>query len=342
MPVDSSTPVSCGTDRARTDTWGRTGSVSGKHPRMGYAREVERGGILGSGMSGLYRRSAASTIFRPLAIDETQVRCWMKRRDFLQLVTAGAVATGIPAFARDPIGRSGPPRFQLGIAAYSLRNYFAYSRGKEQKVATDGPAIDMVGFLDYCVSQNVDAAELTSYFFTPNAPDRYFLDLKHQAFLRGVTISGTAIGNNFTVGAGPKLEQEIADAIAWIDRASLLGAPHIRFFAGTGKQLADDPDRLGEACEAIDRCAQHAAEKGIFLGIENHGNLTSDQMLQIMARVESPWVGINLDTGNFWSEDPYSDLEKCVPYAVNVQVKVSMKNPEGKTYPADLRRSLTS
>ncbi len=262
----------------------------------------------------------------------------MKRRDFLQLVAAGTATTGLPTFARDPIVRSGPPRFQLGIAAYSLRRYFPFSRGKAQEVASDGTAIDMVGFLDYCVSQKVDAAELTSYFFTPDAPDSYFVDLKHQAFLRGVTISGTAIGNNFTVGAGPKLEQEIQDALAWIDRASLLGAPHIRFFAGTGKQLEDAPDRLEEACEAIHRCAQRAAEKGIFLGIENHGNLTGEQMLQIMSRVKSPWVGINLDTGNFLSDDPYADLEKCVPYAVNVQVKVSMKNPEGKTYPADMNR----
>lgn len=267
----------------------------------------------------------------------------MKRREFLQLaaagaVTSGAVTTGTWSFARDPIGRTGPPRFQLGIAAYSLRTYFAYSRGKSQKVANDGQAIDMVGFLDYCVSQNVDAAELTCYFFTPDAPDSYFVDLKHQAFLRGVTISGTAIGNNFTVGAGQKLEQEVQDAMAWIDRASLLGAPHIRFFAGTGKQLVDEPTRLDEACEAIERCAQRAAEKGIFLGIENHGNLTGDQMLQIMAKVNSPWVGINLDTGNFLSEDPYADLERCVPYAVNVQVKVSMKDPGGKSYPADMRR----
>ena len=262
----------------------------------------------------------------------------MKRRGFLQLAAASVALSSVPTLAREPIGRTGPPRFQLGLAAYSLRRYFSFSRGKPQQPAGDGPAIDMFGFLDYCVAQNLDAAELTSYFFQTDAPDGYFLDLKQHAFLRGITISGTAIGNNFTVGAGPKLEKEIEDALQWIDRASLLGAPHIRFFAGTGNELAKEPQRLDEACEAIHRCAQRAAEKGVFLGIENHGNLTSDQMLQIMQRVESPWVGINLDTGNFLSDDPYGDLEKCVPFAVNVQVKVNMKNPDGKLYPADMQR----
>lgn len=262
----------------------------------------------------------------------------MRRRQFIQLSAAGAIAVSTPALARGPIARSGPPRFQVGLAAYSLRDYFAYMKGKPHKPAGDGPAIDMVGFLDYCVAQNVDAAELTSYFFKPDAEDDYFLQLKQEAFLRGLTISGTAIGNNFTIGKGPKLDAEIEEAIAWIDRASLLGAAHIRFFAGTGKQLADEPSRLDEASDALNQCAAHAARKGIFLGVENHGGLTPEQLLAIMQRADSPWIGINLDTGNFSSDDPYGDLEKCVDYAVNVQVKVSMKTPDGKKYAADFPR----
>jgi sugar phosphate isomerase/epimerase len=262
----------------------------------------------------------------------------MQRRQFIQLSAAGAITMATPSLARGPIERSGPPRFQIGLAAYSLRNYFSYMKGKTRQPAADGAAIDMVGFLDYCVAQGFDTAELTSYFFPPDADDAYFLDLRHQAFLRGVTISGTAIGNNFTVGKGKKLDAEIEQAIAWIDRASLLGAPHIRFFAGTGRQLEEDPARLQEACDALNHCAEHAAGKGIFLGVENHGKLTPEQMLQIMERTDNRWVGINLDTGNFISSDPYQDLERCVDYAVNVQVKVNMKSPEGKEYPADFKR----
>ncbi len=263
----------------------------------------------------------------------------MRRRTFLKLSTIGiCTAASAIARARGPIRRSGAARFQVGLAAYSLRNYFSYIKGKANKPASDGPAIDMIGFLDYCVAQGFDAAELTSYFFQPNPDDDYFRRLKHEAFLRGVTISGTAIGNNFTIGKGPKLDAEIEQAITWIDRAAILGAPHIRFFAGTGKQLADDPGRLTEATDAINHCAKHAAKKGIFLGIENHGRLSAEQMLQIMQHTDSDWVGINLDTGNFLSEDPYADLEKCVDYAVNIQVKVNMKSPQGKEYPADMAR----
>ena len=118
----------------------------------------------------------------------------------------------------------------------------------------------------------------------------------------------------------------------------MLGAPHIRFFAGKGKELAEDASRMDDAIGALSRCAEYAAKKGIFLGVENHGGLTPDQLLSIVQRVDSPWVGINLDTGNFHTDDPYGDLVQCVDYAVNVQVKASMKTPEGKKYPADLNR----
>ncbi|MEM8669678.1 MAG: sugar phosphate isomerase/epimerase family protein [Planctomycetota bacterium] len=266
----------------------------------------------------------------------------MQRRQFLQCSIAGAAAISMSsrehAIGRDPIARTGPSRFQVGLAAYSLRQYFSFSKGKDQKPRSDGKAIDMPGFLDFCVANDFDTAELTSYFFRPNADDQYFLNLKREAYKRGITISGTAIGNNFTVGKGPKLEKEIEDAIAWIDRAALLGAPHIRFFAGTGKQLNANPARLVEATDALNRCADHAASKGIFLGVENHGNLTAEQMLAIMDRTDNPWVGINLDTGNFLSDDPYRDLEICAPYAVNIQVKVKMKSPSGEHYEADFDR----
>ncbi|WP_286177812.1 sugar phosphate isomerase/epimerase family protein [Rhodopirellula sp. JC639] len=224
------------------------------------------------------------------------------------------------------------------MAAYSLRSYFSFMKGKRKEPAGGGKAIDMVGFLDYCAEQDLEAAELTSYFFPPDADDAYFLELRRQAFLRGVTISGTAIGNNFTQGAGDKLDREIETALEWIDKAAVLGAPHIRFFAGKGKELDDHPERMGEAVAAMKRCAERAGRRGVFLGIENHGNLRPDQLLPIVHAVDHPWVGINLDTGNFYSEDPYRDLEQCVPYAVNVQVKMNMKKPDGTEYPADLDR----
>lgn len=274
----------------------------------------------------------------------------LSRRRF---VAYGALACGAssmgspgkqpPAFAVEPFGRKSGSRFRIGLSAYSLRPHFQFMKGKPQKSKIDegvGSKLSILDFLDYCVEQRIDVAELTSYFFKPG-PDGFPTDealrtLKREAFLRGITISGTAIGNNFTVGRGPRFDQEVADAKRWIEKASVLGAPHIRFFAGTAEQLAAAPTRMDEAVEGLMQCAQLAEQKGVFIGVENHGRLNGDQMLEIMKRIDSPWVGINLDTGNFQTEEPYRDLERCVPFAVNVQVKTQMRRPDGSKYPADL------
>ncbi|MEM1228191.1 MAG: sugar phosphate isomerase/epimerase family protein [Planctomycetota bacterium] len=245
--------------------------------------------------------------------------------------------------ARQPISRDGEARFRLGLAAYSLRPKFQFMKGKRQRLKSgDAPGMTMLDFLDYCVEMNVDGAELTSYFIEPGSDgfptDDHLRDLRHAAFVRGLTICGTAIGNNFTVGPGEKMDREIAAAQTWIRKASVLGAPHIRFFAGTAAQLASAPTRMEEAIEGIQKCAALAAKHGIFLGVENHGKLSADQMIQLIRGIESRWVGINLDTGNFISDDPYADLERCVPYAVNVQVKVTMTDEAGNRTPADIPR----
>ena len=54
--------------------------------------------------------------------------------------------------------------------------------------------------------------------------------------------------------------------------------------------------------------------------------------------MKSPWFGVNLDSGNFHSDDPYAELAKIAPYALNAQIKVVMSGPEKKKEPADFKR----
>lgn len=69
-------------------------------------------------------------------------------------------------------------------------------------------------------------------FLPDPPPDKYLQRLRRRAFLAGLTVSGTAIGNTFTYPAGPDRDREIAYTKLWIDRAADMGAPTIRIFAG--------------------------------------------------------------------------------------------------------------
>ena len=62
----------------------------------------------------------------------TRISPLMNRRHFLAS-SLGLVAAS-PLAAIGPIQRAGQSRMQLGVAAYSFREAFQWSRGKEQKV----------------------------------------------------------------------------------------------------------------------------------------------------------------------------------------------------------------
>jgi sugar phosphate isomerase/epimerase len=263
------------------------------------------------------------------------------RREFLQrsaIALAGLAAlSGAPtASAIESFKRAGKPQLRLSLAAYSFRQFFKDSKDAK----ADAPRrIDMLGFINYCAEQNC-AAETTSYYFPASVTDEFLLKVKRQAFLRGVEISGTAVGNTFTHKPGPKRDAEIKSVKAWVDHAAVLGAPHIRVFAGAPQGTTKEEAK--KLCiEAMEECCEYAGTKGVFLGLENHGGIVAESadILEIVRAVKSPWCGINLDTGNFRTDDPYRDLELIAPYAVNVQWKAEVQPRAAKQkQTADLKR----
>ncbi len=262
----------------------------------------------------------------------------MNRRRFLPIALAGLGAARLRAI--EPFNRPGPSRLRPGVAAYSFRDYFRWAQGKEQPPRDNREPWSPADFIDWCAGHGVPGAELTSYYFPPDAGEAYLLRVKRHAFLRGVQITGTAVGNNFALPKGPKLDSEIAATKAWIDRAAVLGAPHVRLFAGAKPPDLPEEEAFANCLAAYQECLDHAAAKGIFLGIENHGGIVADPaaLVRLVRAADSPWAGINLDTGNFNTEDPYADLALIAPYAVNVQLKTEIRRKGAATEPADLAR----
>jgi sugar phosphate isomerase/epimerase len=239
-----------------------------------------------------------------------------------------------------PFRRRGGPRLLLSLAAYSFRNYFKDADHERDAVVDPSRKIDLFQFLDYCAEQGCQGAELTSYYFPKPLPEQFLIRLKRHAFLRGIEISGTAVGNTFTDPKGDKRSQEIALVKRWIDHAQEMGAPHVRVFAGSAPRGMEKGQAKKLCIEGLEDCCSYAAAKGIFLGLENHGGIVAEaqDLLEIVQAVDSPALGINLDTGNFNTSDPYADLERCAPYAINVQLKGEL-HPRGQPKTAaDLTR----
>ncbi len=256
------------------------------------------------------------------------------KRDFLKTVGAVSATAGLGVTlpvclpAASPVQRKGKPRLNLSLAAYSFRDYFNTATHAQNRPA-DVKSIDMHDFIDYCADHNLDGAELTSYYLDPEISRSELTALKRHAFLRGIAISGTAVGNVFTLPKGTKRDSQIAHVKKWIDNAAHMGAPHVRVFAGgiNGQSLKQAQSMCIKALEEV---GEYAGERGVFLGIENHGGIVAeaDSLLEIVRATQSEWVGINLDTGNFHTDDVYGDIARCVPDTVNVQLKVQVQ-PRG-------------
>lgn len=254
----------------------------------------------------------------------------IQRRTFLRGAAAAAALAVSPRLrAGDPIGRSRPSHLKLSLAAYSYRDL----------LTGDSPSMDLFDFADRAADLGLDAIEPTTYYFPKDVDSAYLHQLRRHAFLLGLDISGTAIGNDFCVPNGPEREKQIADTRAWIDRAAELNAPVIRTFAGSTPGGDTDDAAIARVISAYAEVLPHAAARGILLALENHGGVTStaDQMLRIVEAIDHPNFGVNLDSGNFHTPDPYADLARIAPYAVNVQLKTEIDR-DGTKEEADLER----
>lgn len=254
------------------------------------------------------------------------------RRDFMKLIAAGALGLSRTALAAEAISRKGGPNMKVACAAYSYRKYLT---------AEEEP-MTLEEFLDTAAELGCDGVEITSYYFPVPLRVDYINRLKRRAFVLGLDICSMSIRNNFCMPPGPGRDKEVLSVKEWIGWASDLGAPCVRVFAGEVPKGAKNEDAIRWVAECVDSCADVAAEKGVVLALENHGELTSsvENTLAIVRSVRSEWFGLNLDTGNFRSEDPYRDIERAAPYAVTTHVKVTVGHSSGRK-PADYKKIAT-
>jgi sugar phosphate isomerase/epimerase len=254
------------------------------------------------------------------------------RRQFLHsTLAASGLALGAGRLAAiEPIKRNGKSHIRLSIAAYS---YNALLNLKN-------PSMTLDDFVDQAAGMDLDAVEFTAYYF-PKTDAEYLATLKGRCTRLGLDVSGTAVGNNFATADAEKYKKDMAMTKAWIEHTARLGGKTMRIFAGSLDKGDKDEEKARQRCiEGIQEACDHAAKYGVILALENHGGITAtpDQILAIVKGVKHDWFGINLDTGNFHTEDPYADLEKLAPYTVTVQIKSEIHRAGKKKEDADYKR----
>jgi sugar phosphate isomerase/epimerase len=256
------------------------------------------------------------------------------RRRFLQstfVAGAGLAMNARPTPAIEPIARPGKARIRLSIAAYSYRKYLDLKLKPRPMTLDD--------FVERAAAMDLDAVEPTAYYFAETTP-AYLAHLKGHCTRLGLDVSGTAVGNNFCRSDSARLRAEIESVKKWVEHTSRLGGKTIRIFAGNMDKGDTEEKARARCIEAIQEACDYAGQFGIYLALENHGGITEtiDQTLALVRAVKHDWFGVNWDTGNFHSADPYADLTRLAPYAVTVQIKTEIKRAGKPREEADLGR----
>ena len=260
------------------------------------------------------------------------------RREFLkQSAWLSLAAFGLSARAAEPAPSGRLSRLRTSLNAYSF--YVELNLGLKDPV--NPKAMNLHQLLNFAAVAGFDAIDLTGYFFAsyPKAPtDAEIFAVKHEAFRLGLEISGSGVKNDFTTAdqaIRAEGKQRIKD---WVEVCVKLGAPVLRVFADTNippqKWAAVSggaPREVVEGWMADDlrECAEFAAARGIFIGVQNHGDFltTGAEHVSLLKRVNHPNCRAIVDTGKYLTEDPYVDMALVAPHAVNWQVK---ETPFGK------------
>lgn len=253
----------------------------------------------------------------------------MMRRQFLAGSSLFAATLAMRAQSAPSVAEAVPPGWKnrIGISSYS---FWGFQREDLRPIPI---------CLDHAARMGFDGFEILQRQLASTEPGE-LMKLKRQAFLLGLDLMGYSTHQGFLSPDPEKRAAQVAHTIACLEQAYQLGIPTMRVNSGTwgtSKSFTDlmdnrgqeppiegytEEDAYGWVIEAYGQLAVEAEKRGVVMGLENHWGLgrTAEGVLRVVRAVDSPWLRVTLDTGNFL-EDPYDRLALLAADTVLLQAK---------------------
>jgi len=247
----------------------------------------------------------------------------MTRRNAFALSAAAAATTAL-----QPVAQAQTPKKKIPIAV-STYSYWHF-KGERTPIEFVIQDAAKLGF---------DGVEIL-HRQMDNDTAAYCNKLRRMAFENGLSLPMLSIHQDFVSPDAAERQKHIEHTKHCMDVAAQLGIPCIRLNSGRWKTIKSfddlmkvkgnepplsgytDADAFKWCIDSIQACIPHAEKTGVMMALENHWGLTTkvENVLEIWKKVNSPWLGVNLDTGNY-PTDPYPEIEKLAPHATIVQAK---------------------
>lgn len=176
-------------------------------------------------------------------------------------------------------------------------------------------------FIDRAHQLDVDGVSLESCFINP----------RNQEFLAQIRekLDGYRLDRVYAWGhpdglEGGKNEAAYDDMLQSLQHSRWIGADVMRV-VGSSLLFRHEPHgpQIDRLTRMFSSAVREAEKFGIRLAVENHIDFTADEMLELLTNVNSPYLGMNFDTGNFVRllDDPIKGMEKLAGYVYATHIK---------------------
>ena len=257
----------------------------------------------------------------------------IQRRTFLSRSIAAAAAFGLTSYSSDSqalAGRSNAESHRPNPIAVSTYSFWRFKKNLKLPIET---------CIDEAARMGFDGVDLL-LIQMESEDNAYLQKIKRHALINGLDLCCMSTHQGYVSPDKDRRQKNIDLTIKQIEIAYRLGIPIVRINTGrwgTTRSFDDlmanrgiepvlpgytEEDGFKWVIDSIEKCLPKAEECGVILGLENHWGLarTPEGLLRIANAIDSPWLEILLDTGNFL-EDPYDKLEMCAPQTVFMQAK---------------------
>ena len=207
---------------------------------------------------------------------------------------------------------------KVGIDSYCYHRFFG-------EVYPQQPSprrrLSLEDFLSRARELDVDGVSLESCFF-PRFDSSYLAGIKK--ILDGYGFDRVYAWGHPDGLEGGLNERAYEDMVASIERARAIGADVMRV-VGSSLMFRNQPHQpqLERLTRMFSDAVKVAEKSSVRLAVENHIDFNSDEMLSLITAVDSPFLGINFDTGNFVRllDDPIKGMEKLAKHVYATHIK---------------------
>ena len=185
--------------------------------------------------------------------------------------------------------------------------------------------------LDFASSHKLDTILFSDLDVYESLDSSYLKEIKQEAQNRGIVIH-TGTGGICPTSKSFKDKHGTAEEHLrlLIRVAKEVGASVARCYLGTMKDRHGKggiQNHITSTVQVLRKVKAVALNAGVKIAVENHaGDLHSRELVQLIERAGTEYVGATLDSGNAtWTlEDPIDTLRNLAPYAISSGIRDSM------------------